>query len=102
MPPSTDPPAAPLDLDAIAAAIDAALAEATAQWLWDLRNQFPGWIVWVIPLHPRWHARRKGSLREGRRPGDPVYSLRAGDHEALGNLLIVEDGIAVPPGARLQ
>lgn len=97
MPPLESSPAAP---SAIAAAIEGVIAEARAQWLWELRNQFPKWKVWY-GCRGGWHAiRRGGNLREARGPGAAVYAIRAGDHELLGVFLGFHDDIPVPASGR--
>lgn len=92
------PPAASLHL---LAGVAAAITEGKSNWLWDLRNQFPGWRVWEDPDDGQWHARRKGNFFQAREPGAPVYALHAGDHERLGELLAAEDRVPVPASARL-
>ena len=92
MPTTADPPSAP----AAPLAIGTLIAEAYADWLWQLRNQFPNWRVWHD--HAGWHGTRKGgNLREG---GGVKYAVHAGDHEHLAAELGAQDKVTVPAAQR--
>lgn len=88
-PPHCPPPAPP--------PIARVLAEWSAQWLWWLRNAYPGWHVWQDdgPLGA-WHARRTIGFRQGDQPDDPRYALHDTMPEGLAGQLAAQAEVPVP------